>query len=120
MDSRNWLALAFLLFTAWTIIATSSPRSSFSAGTFYIISDCVTPTREEVITLTGGQISAPASTSFTDFGFPQTTVGIGQTVSGGARVCYPTYGDDAQNSDDWIFSCYDNGAYMCTILIKEQ
>ena len=120
MGSRNWFALAFLLFSAWSVIATSVQRSTFNSGSFYIISDCVTPTLEATITVSSDQIATPPATSFTDFGFPQASVRIGETVSGGVRVCHPTYGDDAENADDWIFSCYDSGAYTCSILIKEQ
>lgn len=124
MGIKNWIAVAALISTLWAVIATSSPRSDLNTGSFYIISDCVTPNREAIITVTSDQIATPGATSFTDFGFPTATVRLGQETSGtvGAvsRTCFPTYGDTDENAEAWIFSCFDNGAASCTVMIREQ
>jgi hypothetical protein len=123
MGFKNWLALFFMVFCAWAVVATSMPRESLNEGAYYIVSDCVTPTREATITVSSDQIATPPATSFTDFGFPTASVIIGQETSGtvgaATRICSPTYGDEFEGSGDWIFSCFDDGAPACTILIQK-
>ncbi len=124
MGFKNWIAFSALLSTLWAVIATSTPRSDLNSGAFYIISDCVTPNKEAIITVVSDQISTPGATSFTDFGFPNAAVRLGQettgTVGAVSRTCFPSYGDTDESSDAWIFSCFDNGAASCTVMIREQ
>jgi hypothetical protein len=114
------LAIGFMLFTAWSILATSKSTYDFLYGTYTLTSDCVQPTLEMRVTTSAGQISDPPATSFTDFGFPNATVTLGSdvngTVGGRARTCTMTYGDPSGTSN-FIYSCFDDGTFACTILI---
>lgn len=111
-----------LVFTAWACLATSILGDSINDGAIYVNSDCTSPASEMSVTVSGGQIIAPGGVSYTDFGFPQSTVTLNAPVSGvvgsATRVCDDTYTD----SDDvhHIFTCKDDGSYACTILITEQ
>ena len=123
MFSKNALATVLLLTTLVAVVATSTQQDFNGSGTFEIQSDCVTPARSETITVSAGAVTAPGATSYTDFGFPQTTVSFSTEQSGpvGAslRVCTPTYGSTDQDAEAWIFSCADNGTPRCSILITK-
>lgn len=120
---KNCAAAGFLGFTVFSILATSVARDGDApySGNQYIMSDCVTPTRDANITIIGGSISSPGGLTFLDFGFPSTV--LKQTVSGVVglvnRECTVTYGEDGHNNVEnrWLYSCFDNGVYKCSIYI---
>ncbi|MGE0763791.1 MAG: hypothetical protein AB7N80_10980 [Bdellovibrionales bacterium] len=111
----------FLIVTAWACLATSIAQDNVDEGDFYIVSDCASPTSEGTISVSAGQITAPGGTSYTDFGFPQSTVTLGTAntgvVGGANRSCIDTYSNQNQS---YIFTCSDNGQYACSILLIEQ
>jgi hypothetical protein len=121
--SKNILGVGVLLFTLWAVLGTSVPgHDGISDGNFHITSDCTTPVLEENITTTAGVVTAPGGVSYTDFGFPDATVKLGTENSGvvGAvtRKCNDSYGDE--DSDSYVFSCFDDGDFSCTILIIKR
>lgn len=111
-----------LLFTCWVLIATSTLSDSIE-GSMTLTSDCVLPVLEQTVTATNGVITAPGGVNFTDFGFPLNTVTLGQANSGPVstfqRECKPTYGDERFNNDEWIWSCFDDGEYTCSIFLRK-
>jgi hypothetical protein len=127
MYFKNFFAGCFLLFTLVSVLATSYPRGGDrpSSGQHYIISDCVTPTRDGTVVISGSAIVSPGGVSFTDFGFPVAT--LEQTVSGtvgsATRECTVTYGEGgdfgkSKTKDRWLYSCFDNGKFKCSIYIE--
>lgn len=121
---KNLIAGLFLLFTVFSILATSSlKRDQYpDAGSHYIISDCVTPTVDATIVISNGTITSPGGASFTDYGFPTATLAqtVSGTVSGATRECTVTYGEDGDNNVEnrWLYSCFDNGTFKCSIFIR--
>lgn len=121
MKFSHILKIFVLISTALALGATSYYGTiRFSDGTFIIDSDCVIPTTQTQITVVAGAITAPPATSYTDFGFPQTIVN-NTTISGtfglAFRECTRTYGD-SRNSKSWIFTCLDDGVYVCSIVLS--
>jgi hypothetical protein len=126
MRFKDLIAAAMLVATAYFSLATSSPRDAASptTGTYYVISDCTTPPFESVVTVSGSAVIAPVGVSFTDFGFPLSTISqsvIGP-VAGGTRECTVTYGENGTNhvDDRWLYSCFDNGKFRCSIYSQPQ
>ena len=119
-SKKNIFSFFWLLITTWAVLATSMPVESLNSGTYRVKSDCVVPVLELVVTVDAGQVTAPGGVSYTDFGFPQPTVVVGETNEGPVglvtRSCRDTYGD--KNEKVYVFSCFDNGAFSCTILIR--
>lgn len=113
----------FLLLTLWSIIATSVGKDSISYSRLNVTSDCVTPTLNRAVTTSSNQVSSPAGVSYTDFGFPLATVNLKEDVSGVVnaknRVCQNTYGSTDHSADAWAYTCYDEGTYVCTILLEK-
>ncbi len=111
-----------LVLTSWALLATSV-ASETTTGSFTVTSDCVIPTLAKEVNAVNGTITSPSGVNWTDFGFPQNTVYIGQesngTVSGEYRSCRPTYGDKESTINKWLWSCFDNGAYTCSIMVEE-
>lgn len=127
MRFDNLIALAALLLTAYFSLATSRTKDATSptTGPYYVISDCSTPPTESVVTVVNSSITVPSNVSFTDFGFPLPN--IAQTVSGpvaGAanRECTVTYGEDGTNyvKNRWLYSCFDDGQFKCSIYVQPQ
>jgi hypothetical protein len=114
--------IVLLIVTSWALLATSVP-TELTTGSYSVTSDCVIPTLAKEVNAVAGVITAPSGTNWTDFGFPQNTVYIGKesngTVSGEYRSCRPTYGDEVSNTGKWLWSCFDNDAYTCTIMVEE-
>ena len=130
MDFRARLkqvfSLAFLGFTAYACLATSQSNTLGPTvqGSFYIVSDCVKPTLEGNIAVANSTIVTPAGQSFLDYGFPQPSITflapVNGVLNGLNRSCYVTYGQTDSNraSSRWIFSCFDNGNYACSIYME--
>jgi len=119
---KNAFSILALLGTLWAVLATSSPRDSFTYGSYHVISDCVSPVLEADVEVTDLQITSPAGLSFTDFGFPQNQISpdadMKGEVNGVPRHCRRTYGDTDRESSEWIFTCYDNDEAACSIFMK--
>jgi hypothetical protein len=117
---KQTIGILVLLSTLWAVLATSQLNEDLSDGTFTIKSDCTSPVSVENITVTANQITDPFGVDYTDFGFPDTTVTVDSDVVGVVglvtRVCKTTYKDESDSK--FIFSCFDNGAFACTIFIK--
>ena len=130
MRFKNWckniLAAAFLGFTLFSVLATSQLRDDDkpASGQNYVISDCVTPVLENVVTIANNVVVAPGGVSFTDFGFPSATIAQTMTGTVGAvqRECTVTYGEGGLNGvkNRWVYSCFDNGTFKCTIYIEPR
>ena len=133
MDFRilaiRFLKAIFLVFTGLTIAATSMVKDSYTInGSYFVASDCVSPAVQTTVTATSGTVTAPSGVSFTDFGFPDATISFNTPVTGtsglATRVCEVGYGEDGgddeskTDNNQWLFSCFDNGAYACTIYMK--
>lgn len=122
MSSKNFFSTALLLFTAYATIATSSGDGTPFVGNYQVVSDCVTPVRDQTVTISSSQVTGGGS--FTDFGFPVATLSTSMTGTVGAvtRTCKLSYGDpDKLNLDSsypTIYACFDNGAFKCTIFMK--
>ncbi|MGE0527609.1 MAG: hypothetical protein AB7G93_05905 [Bdellovibrionales bacterium] len=120
---RDMVSAGALLGTLWAVLATSMPRSSITEGNYYVVSDCVVPTQELAVTTSAGQIVSPAIT-YSALGFPGNTVTLGNdvsgTINGRPRTCYHTYGSTEDRAQAWVFSCFDDGTYTCSILIKDN
>lgn len=123
MDSKiefrtRRVAAALALCVATISCGSKSPRT-IENGSYYIVSNCVTPIRQQAVRTANNTLLAPDS--YTDFGFPTTIVRLGESSAGivGAvnRECMQTYGDNAEGTR-WVFSCFDGGAYVCSILIQ--
>lgn len=126
---KHFLSAVFLLFTLVSVLATSSPRDDDhpKSGSHYIISDCVSPTIDATIVISNSAIISPGGMSFTDFGFPVATLAqtVSGTVGGATRECTVTYGEsggswDSNTKDRWLFSCFDNGRFKCSIFIEPK
>lgn len=119
---KNLFAGGFLLLCLWSILATSRVDKSLEHGTFKVISDCIIPTLEQSVEVWDGAVISPSGVSFTTFGFPNLTVELGKdnsgTFSGFNRNCTMTYGS-VHNGKSWLYSCYDDGAYTCTISLSD-
>ncbi|MEK7356595.1 MAG: hypothetical protein AAB250_09110 [Bdellovibrionota bacterium] len=120
---RKTIGVVALAFTSWTIIATSQVHLDLVSGTLHVQSDCPGAARTSAdVTVSGNQITAPTGYTFQDFGFPSNTVTAqpnAGTVGAIQRNCIRTVGDDT-SSDDWVFTCYDGGAYACNIYLSSD
>lgn len=117
---------AFFAFTLFSIVATSKSDGSPAFGTYRVQSDCVSPVKDQVVSVSGSSITT-GGVSFTDFGFPSATLAnpVTGTVGAVSRSCKVTYGNyDVTNlfgdTKYNIYSCFDNGSFACTILFEEQ
>lgn len=121
---KKLAAAGFFAFTLWSVLATSGFRDDDHPenGSFYIISDCVTPTAENNVIITNNVITSPGGVNLTDFGFPQNTLSqtMTGTVGAATRECTVTYGESGHNYVDnrWLYSCFDNGTFKCSIYIE--
>lgn len=119
IKSKNIFALVALLSTLWAVVATSKGSNNLATGSFKVTSDCVSPTREAYVNVVNGTVISGGATSYTDFGFP-TNVVNGSEVAGPVgfvqRICVPSYSDEVNHA--YVYSCYDNGAAVCTITIQ--
>lgn len=119
----NVVWVSILIATSWSILATSTADRGTDYGLFLESSDCFYPPVEAVVTIVSGQVTsgAPAPGDHTAFGFPQPIVqrGVPNTGTVGAvfRECKDTYGSDEDNGI-YVFTCTDNGAYSCTIILE--
>jgi hypothetical protein len=114
---RRTIGVLALAFTSWTILATSQVHLSLISGTLRVQSDCAGAPGTTDVTVSSYQVISPAGVSFQDFGFPSTTVTREietGTVSGKQRTCKRTVGDDVV-SDDWVYSCFDDGQFVCNV-----
>ncbi|NJL25079.1 MAG: hypothetical protein HC902_07830 [Calothrix sp. SM1_5_4] len=116
------MGLAVILGLAALTLSSSGcgkKEKNIREGSFIVNSDCVSPAREVSVRTLNDQIVSGA-TSYLDFGFPNSVVKLGQDNSGYVgsiqRNCVNTYGDT--EGDAWVFSCFDAGAYSCSILIR--
>ncbi len=119
---KSCFTVFILIVAAYASLATSDGTFSLANGSLLISSDCVSPARvDNSITVDNYEITDPAATDYTDFGFPDTSVGESSaqkevgTVGGKTRVCEITYQLD---EDIWVYTCVDNGEYACTITIE--
>ena len=121
---RNAIAIAALGFTAWASLATSSPTKSIDNNDLYVISDCVSPTFERQVRSAGGSLIS--GVDYTQIGFPTSTVHLGADsygitsngVTNVSRLCTETYGNNGTGGDGkYIYSCLDNGEFVCSIVI---
>ncbi len=124
MFSKNLLLVGFLLFTLFSVVATSDGSGTPWSGTYRVVSDCVTPVRDQVVSVSGATITT-GGVGFTDFGFPSNTITSDMTGTVGAatRRCQITYNDpDKLNlgTHPTIYSCFDDGSFKCSIFLKEQ
>lgn len=104
-------------------IGCSNSNNRLAANSFTIVSDCDNLRGQEFIATAPNGVLNSGST----YGFPQNTFEIGQDSSGpvaggggGTRNCYATYGKDSNDPDEVIYSCFDNGNYACSIIIREN
>jgi hypothetical protein len=120
---KNIFAGAVYLLCLWSILATSQLEKSIDNSHLTATSDCVNPVMAVSITTANGMITSPASTAWTDFGFPAAQVFLGSDISGLVngvnRTCTRTYGDTV-SSDEWIYSCFESDKYICAILIQQN
>lgn len=124
MFFKNLLTVAFLIFTLFSVVATSDGSGTPWAGTYRVVSDCVTPVRDQSVSVSAATITT-GGVGFTDFGFPANTItsDMTGTVGGASRNCKITYNDpDKLNwgSHPTIYSCFDDGSFKCSIYLKEQ
>lgn len=123
---KHVLTFVALLVTAWASLATSSRTNSIDNGDLYVISDCVNPVFEQTVKAVGGTLTS--GVDYTQIGFPTSTVHLGQDSSGphnnGAatvsRTCSQSYGKDSGGDGKFIYSCSDDGAFVCSIVIINQ
>lgn len=120
---KNTVWVGILIATSWAILATSGPWNDLEYGSYHEASDCVQPPLEKDVVISAGQITLPGGVSHTDFGFPNATVVEGQVNAGtvGAvyrecRTTYSTADGDQSDKSGFIFSCFDNGVYSCSIV----
>ncbi|MEM7646057.1 MAG: hypothetical protein AAF203_04035 [Pseudomonadota bacterium] len=113
----------FFIGSGAVLVATSSLATS---GSYYVSSDCVSPIENRVRVFTSsGEITDPPGTTFQDFGLPTTVLTVGGVegvVGSVSRRCENTYGVDTDSIDDeetLVFSCYDDGAYSCSVVLEE-
>jgi hypothetical protein len=45
---------------------------------------------------------------------------VNGTYGAATRTCTITYGRGAVDADEIAYSCYDNGSYVCSILINQR
>ncbi len=127
MSFKKWLKNIFtgifLLFTLISVIATSNTDGTPYSGDYHVISDCVTPVRDQVVSVAVSQITT-GGVSFTDFGFPSATLApeLSGIVGAATRECRISYGNPDRLAIDskhpTIYSCFDNGAFKCTIYMR--
>ena len=117
----NVFSFCCLLATLWVILATSQLNSSKQNGFVTVQSDCVVPTLTKSVSVTSGKITT-SGVSYTDFGFPVETI-VGDSVVGtvdeSERLCSLSYGGRGDDDIEWVYSCFDNGAFVCNILITD-
>lgn len=120
MDSKIQLMVVGLICSIGMGCSNSSDQ--LTGNVFTVTNDCNNAQVQETsITAFNGSINTGG------LGFPQLPVQIGQdstgTVGGGGgalRTCTATYGKDIADPDEAIYSCFDNGAYACSIIIREN
>ena len=128
MRFKNLMTVTSLLLTAYFSLATSkATNDALTApvtGNYYVMSDCSVPANEAVVTASGGTVIAPPGVNFMQFGFPAATLNRTMTgvVGGLLRECTVTYGEDGSNDvkDRWLYSCFDNGQFKCSIYVQPQ
>jgi hypothetical protein len=124
LTSKFKKCISIISFAAsvWVVVATSTIQHYLDNGTFDVASDCVSPTAELTISTSNDQIASPTGVSYTDLGFPTTTVVLGQdstgTVGGKNRVCKTTYRNGTVG--EYIFECFDNDQPVCSIYFKKK
>ena len=115
---KNFFALSVLLCTGWLSLATSYSMKELPSGAYLVRSDCVTPAIEQQVVVLARQIIEPSGVSFTDFGFPSTTVDsrapISGMINGVQRDCTLAIGEQTIEPDG-VFACFDNGEFACNI-----
>lgn len=114
---RRTLGVFALALTSWTILATSQVHLSLLSGTVRVQSDCPGAPGVTEVTVSSYQVTAPVGLTFQDFGFPTTFVdGTPNTGTVGAarRNCRRTIGNDTV-SDDWVYTCFDDGQFVCNV-----
>lgn len=123
--TTNFIALAALLGTVWTSVATSTADGGFY-GTYRVRSDCVTPTFDQDVTVgtTNNDITSPSGLTYQQLGFPSNTLKLGDensgTISGGIyRVCENTFKDGILD-DSFLYSCRNNNAFVCNIYFEAK
>lgn len=120
MRFKGTLAILILALSA----CSSSSTNSIDNATLEVVSDCVTPAVDVTIRTSNG--TSISGTGFGQLGFPVATIHLGQDNSGlynnglanVTRVCRQTYGAiDTNQNNKYIFSCFDDGAYACSITL---
>lgn len=109
----NLFALSCLIGTVWASVATSKMDGGFY-GTYRVSSDCVTPTIQQNIT-----ISDSSTFDFTTLGFPEISLTRGMkstgSVNGKTRVCENTLEEGDVIDDSFLYTCSDDGQYVCNV-----
>lgn len=127
MNSKNLMATVALLATLVGVLATSRRDETIGGSSFYILSDCGNAVQEANVLTNGFPPHVISSGAQWDtFGFP-TGVQLdfvnevsGVATGGVNRSCAVTYGGQRENADEIIYSCFDNGSFSCSILIREN
>lgn len=118
-NGSNLFALICLLGTVWASVATSSGNSFY--GTYWVTSDCVTPTFDSVVTVANSQITSGGD--FTTLGFPTNslTLGISNSgmIGGVNRVCENTLKEEGLD-DSFLYTCSDDGQFTCNIYFSSS
>lgn len=124
--NNRFFRIVVLLIAGWAFAATSKLTSDgvISFGTYVLSSDCVSPALSDlVIEVSGEEVISPDGDSFTDYGFPTSTVSVTNDNTGPVgsvqRRCTTSYGSDELDDSVWIFSCFDDEAYSCSIVMRE-
>jgi len=119
---KSFITIIILFVAAWGSLATSDGKFGLFSGPLNISSDCVSPARiNETIQVLDNEISEPMGTTYLDYGFPDAVVGeVSEgtetgTVGGLTRSCSVSYQED---ESFWVYSCFDDGEYACTITIE--
>ena len=101
-----------------------TPDGVISYGFYVLSSDCVSPVITDLnIEVDNEAVVSPAGDSFTDYGFPTGSISVIDDnvgpVGSVERRCGTTYGNDDYDDTVWIFTCYDNNEYSCSIVIRQ-
>lgn len=121
MTFKNVLTIMFFLFTAFVSLATSGLNSSASNGSFFIHSDCVSPSVEMNITLENGIVTAPVMADLSQFGLPGNEfnrTGIVGSYLGVTRSCFYEYINEEIN--EHVISCFEENVFLCSVYLKAQ
>lgn len=121
---KNRVLPAALLFTyALVTIATSYKKDSvpLESRSYSVFSNCGNATTTSgQVTVTGYEITYPAGTNFTAFGFPTQTMSVGSDVSGELapallRTCTHFLNTAVINTIVSEYTCTDVGIPACVI-----